>query len=100
MTNCCFDINFRHGFDVLEITAGSNQIRGEEWWSRWGLFCNDVLIAETSRVYPRLSNLSVPFKLFVGSQPCVVVSVCCFVAMLESTGAAILILVGIVGVFG
>ncbi len=67
--NGCFDINFRHGFDVLEITAGSNQIRGEEWWSRWGLFCNDVLIAETSRVYPRLSNLSVPFKLFVGSQP-------------------------------
>ena len=37
--------------------------------SRWGLFCNDVLIAETGRVYPSLSNLSVPYKIFVGSQP-------------------------------
>ena len=42
---------------------------GNDWWTRWGIFCNDVLIAETGRVYPRLQNLTVPFKLFVGAQP-------------------------------
>ena len=68
--NGCFDINFRHGVDRLE-TALTPVIQSwsSDWWSRWGLFCNDVLIAETGRVYPRLENLSVPFKLFVGSQP-------------------------------
>ena len=67
--NGCFDINFRHGFDVLDFTQNNPAVFGNDWWSRWGLFCNDVLIAETGRVYPRLSNLSVPYKLFVGSQP-------------------------------
>lgn len=67
--NGCFDINFRHGVDVLDITQNNPEVFGDDWWSRWGLFCNDVLIAETGRMYPRLSNLSVPYKLFVGSQP-------------------------------
>lgn len=65
----CFDINFRHGIDVLQFTEELTGTFGNDWWSRWGLFCNDVLVAETGRVYPRLSNLSVPYKLFVGSQP-------------------------------
>jgi len=65
----CFDINFRHGTDMILNNSGSPKIWSNDWWSRWGLFCNDVLIAETGRVYPRLHSLSVPYKLFVGSQP-------------------------------
>lgn len=67
--NGCFDINFRHGMDILEDSNQNLVPWSENWWSRWGLFCNDILIAETGRVYPRLANMSVPFKLFVGSQP-------------------------------
>jgi hypothetical protein len=65
----CFDINFRHGLDVITNSSGTDVAFGQDWWSRWGLFCNDILIAETGRVYPRLANLSVPFKFLVGSQP-------------------------------
>jgi len=67
--NGCFDINFRHGMDILENSNQTAVPWSENWWSRWGLFCNDILIAETGRVYPRLANLSIPFKFFVGSQP-------------------------------
>tara|TARA_Y100000401_G_scaffold7851_1_gene5335 strand:+ start:4220 stop:4945 length:726 start_codon:yes stop_codon:yes gene_type:complete len=67
--NGCFDINFRHGIDVITNSGGSDVAWSKDWWSRWGLFCNDILIAETGRVYPRLANLSVPYKIFVGSQP-------------------------------
>ena len=67
----CFDINFRHGVDRFRDTGASPEMRSwsTDWWSRWGLFCNDVLIAESGRVYPRLENLSIPYKIFVGSQP-------------------------------
>ena len=64
----CFDINFRHGVDVQEVSGVIYNI-GMEWWTRWGLFCNDVLIAESGRVYPRLENLSIPFSISVGTQP-------------------------------
>jgi hypothetical protein len=67
--NGCFDINFRHGFDIIEDNNQDALPWSKNWWSRWGIFCNDILIAETGRVYPRLANLSIPFKLFVGSQP-------------------------------
>jgi len=68
----CFDIDFRHGVDRIADNTSPTPvvvIFDNNWWSRWGLFCNDVLIAETGRVYPRLENLSVPYKIFVGDQP-------------------------------
>jgi hypothetical protein len=64
----CFDINFRHGVDRIK-SSGSIETWSVDWWARWGLFCNDVLIAETGRVYPRLLNVSIPYKIFIGSQP-------------------------------
>jgi len=69
MLNGCFDINFRHGVDRIKNSEDEATSWSTDWWSRWGLFCNGVLIAETGRVYPRLENLSVPYKVFVGSQP-------------------------------
>jgi hypothetical protein len=64
----CFDINFRHGLDVIDDGSGGYLAFSTKWWTRWGLFCNDILIAETGKVYPRLENLCVPFHLFIGSQ--------------------------------
>lgn len=66
--NGCFDINFRHGEDWLEY-EDARYLYSQDWYTRWGLFCNDVLIAETGRCYPRLENLSIPFHIFVGTQP-------------------------------
>ena len=60
----CIDIDFRHGVDIVLATTDWNQ----KWWTRWGLFCNDILIAESGRVYPRLENLCIPFNIFVGTQ--------------------------------
>lgn len=66
----CFDINFRHGITLVDFGEGTGIAAfGDKWWTRWGVFVNDVLVAETGRTYARLSNLSVPYKLFVGSQP-------------------------------
>lgn len=69
MLHGCFDINFRHGTDIILNHQSSATIWSNDWWSRWGLFCNDILVAETGRVYPRLESLSIPFKFFVGTQP-------------------------------
>jgi len=66
--NGCFDINFRHGVDVQTVSTVVHVV-GMEWWTRWGLFCNDVLIAESGRVYPRLESLSIPFSISIGTQP-------------------------------
>lgn len=66
MLNGCFSINFRHGFNV--VNDGINYVTGLDWWTRWGLFVNDTLIAETGICFPRLENLVVPFSLPVGSQ--------------------------------
>lgn len=71
MLNGLAQINFRHGFDVVSYTSGDTTINatvGEDWWTRWGLFVNDVLIAETGKCYPRLENLVIPFSIPVGSQ--------------------------------
>lgn len=65
----CFDINYRHGIDRLLDGSNNDASFGFDWWTRWGIFCNDILIAETGRVYPRLQNLTIPFKIFVGTQP-------------------------------
>ena len=39
-----------------------------DWWSRWGVFVNDILIAESGECFPRLENLVIPFSVPVGSQ--------------------------------
>ena len=66
--NGCFDINFRHGLDIQRPLAEVYAVNAN-WWTRWGIFCNDVLIAESGRVYPRLESLSIPFSISVGTQP-------------------------------
>jgi len=67
MLNGCFSINFRHGFNVVS-TEGLTYVTGGDWWTVWGIFINDTLLAETDTCYPRLENLVVPFSVPVGTQ--------------------------------
>jgi hypothetical protein len=60
-------INYRHGMQVVN-EGGINYTVGEDWWTRWGIFINDVLVAESGNAYPRLENLVIPFSIPVGSQ--------------------------------
>lgn len=65
----CADINFRHGYDITEeVGSGVGEVWGKDWWVRWGVFINDVLVAETGQTYPRLENLVIPFAIPVGTQ--------------------------------
>lgn len=67
MLNGLAQINFRHGTNVVE-NGGFYFETGLSWWTRWGVFLNDVLIAETGNCFPRLENLVIPFSIPVGSQ--------------------------------
>ena len=64
-------ISFRHGYE-LDFVEGLPTIIGEDWWTRWGIFVNDVLVAETGECYARLETLVVPFSVPVGTQKVVV----------------------------
>lgn len=67
MLNGLAQINFRHGTNVIN-SEGLNYETGLDWWTRWGVFVNDILIAESGECFPRLENLVIPFSVPVGSQ--------------------------------
>lgn len=64
-------VDFRHGTNVIQYDPGPPNLYsevGKDWWTRWGVFINDVLIAESGNVYPQLSNVVIPFSVPIGSQ--------------------------------
>jgi hypothetical protein len=71
MLSGCARINFRHGVNVVTYISGETTLHaqtGFDWWTRWGVFVNDVLVAESGECYPRGENLVIPFSIPVGSQ--------------------------------
>lgn len=66
--NGCADINFRRGTDLIEDDTNVIQEIGVNNYVQWGVFCNGILIAETSRLFAQCFNVSLPFKLLCGSQ--------------------------------
>ena len=69
MLHGCADINFRHGTDIMQDKNNVHVEFSDGWWTRWGIFVNDVLVAETNKLYPRLENIIFPYKIPCGSQP-------------------------------
>jgi hypothetical protein len=69
MLHGCADINFRHGTDIMQDKNNVHVEFSDGWWTRWGIFVNDVLVAETNKLYPRLENIMLPYKIPCGSQP-------------------------------
>lgn len=71
MLTGCARINFRHGVNVIVYISDETTLHAEigyDWWTSWGVFVNDVLVAESGRCYPRGENLVIPFSVPVGSQ--------------------------------
>lgn len=70
MLTGCAVIDFHHGID--RIGYGQDPVirafTGDEWWTGWGVFVNDTLVAETSNIYARRITCNIPFKVPVGSQ--------------------------------
>lgn len=64
-----FNANWFYGLQTYRFHEGNASTAwGENWWIRWGLFQNDVLIAESGNIYPRAENTCVPFKVPCASQ--------------------------------
>ena len=71
MLNGCVRINFRHGCNVVTYEAQPAPLNAEvglDWWTRWGVFVNDVLVAESGECYPQAENIVIPFSTPIGSQ--------------------------------
>jgi hypothetical protein len=68
----CATIDWHHGTDMIEVTtdAGSTRVQGGfQWWSEWGVFVNDVLVARSGFIYPKRHTTQLPFSIPCGSQP-------------------------------
>lgn len=71
MLNGCARINFKHGYNVVSYQSGETVLHAEvgfDWWTKWGVFVNGVLVAESDEIYPRGENVVIPFSVPVGSQ--------------------------------
>ena len=64
-------IDFHHGIDRIVYQSDDTTFRvfyGYDWYTEWGVFVNDTLVAETSYIYARRITCNIPFKVPVGSQ--------------------------------
>lgn len=71
----CATIDWEHGVQVYQATVeieGSpvqvGRSRGNDWWTRWGVFVNNVLVAESGKIFPRRHTTQIPFSVPCGSQ--------------------------------
>jgi hypothetical protein len=68
----CAVIDFFHGYNRVVYQGPNDEtfrvFVGGEWWTQWGVFVNDTLVAETSDTFPRRETINLPFKVPVGSQ--------------------------------
>ena len=61
-------IDWHHG--INRVTApNSNKFTGNDWWTEWGVFVNNVKVAQSSYIYPRRHTTMLPFSIPVGSGP-------------------------------
>lgn len=60
-------INARHGLAVVN-QGGTRKYTGFDWWTRWAVFVNGQMVAESGHCYPRLENIIIPFSIPVGNQ--------------------------------
>lgn len=71
----CATIDWHHGTDIVKVLEGGSVLppdvvqAGFQWWTDWGIFVNDVLVARSGNIYPRRHTTQLPFSIPVGSQP-------------------------------
>lgn len=72
MLTGCAVIDWEHGNQVYAVPRnGANPPigRGNDWWTEWAVFVNNVLVARTGFIYPRRHTTQLPFSVACGSQP-------------------------------
>lgn len=67
MLNGCADVDFCHGINIIPDGTPPS-LTGYNWWTRWGVFLNGSLIAETGEMAPGRKNVIIPFAVPCGSQ--------------------------------
>jgi len=71
----CATIDWEHGNQVFNVSLDTEPAtfgprgRGNDWWSEWAVFVNNVLIARTGYIFPRRHTTQIPFAIPCGSQP-------------------------------
>ena len=71
----CATIDWEHGTQVFNVPVGAGfneRSRGFDWWTEWGVFVNNVLVARSGQIYPRRHTTQIPFAIPCGSQQIVV----------------------------
>ncbi len=72
MLSGCAVIDWHHGINRVQVSDGegtSFQVyRGYDWWTEWGVFVNNVLVARSGLIFPRRHTTQLPFTVPVGSQ--------------------------------
>ena len=71
MLNGVADINFNHGYNRVRESGEEPNLYfsvGYNWWTRWGVFVNGTLIAESGRLAPGRKNVIIPYSVPCGSQ--------------------------------
>ncbi len=79
MISGCATIDWHHGCQVFNLTVPESdppistaEAVGYGWWTQWGVFVNNILVATSGRIYPRRHTTQIPFSVPVGSQDVVV----------------------------
>jgi len=68
----CATIDWHHGTDIIAVSSEglTTYVQGGfQWWSEWGVFVNDVLVARSGFIYPKRHTTQLPFSIPCGSQP-------------------------------
>lgn len=70
----CATIDWEHGTQVFNVQVSDDppvfgdRSRGFNWWTEWGVFVNNILVARSGLIYPRRHTTQIPFTIPVGSQ--------------------------------
>lgn len=67
----CATIDWHHGVNRVDTNTepGATIFTNLSWWTDWGIFVNNVLVARSDKIYPRRHSTQLPFSVPVGSQP-------------------------------
>lgn len=86
MLTGCLTIDWEHGNNVFNVDTGVDdgeggtifaaRGRGNEWWSEWQVYVNNVAVARTGWIFPRRHTTQLPFAVACGSQPVTITARC------------------------
>lgn len=67
-------VDWEHGNQGFEVTVeddpplSGTRARGMGWYTEWGVFVNNVMVARSGFIYPRRHTTRIPYSVPVGTQ--------------------------------